>query len=453
MEQNNKNISRRKAIKYLGLGVIAAAGGYTLAKSSLFGDKIKKEVEDGTLKMATRTDKATGKEVSLLGYGCMRFPTYDTGEKDQRGRAIKAIDMEQSQILIDYAYANGINYYDTAYNYHGGKSGEAIGKFLSKYPRESYFLANKMPTWLIDSPDKPKQLFEEQLTKCGVEYFDYYLLHALSSQEAYDKAYEENKGYEYLLKEKEAGRIKRLGFSFHGDEAFFDYLLNKHEWDFVLLQINYIDWKEQNAEYFYNELEKRGIPCMIMEPLKGGSLANLTPDANEILKSVNPDDSIASWAFRYAGSLPSVLTVLSGMTKMEHLKDNLSTFKNFKPLSEQEREALDKAIEEFNRFKQIGCTDCKYCMPCRFGVDIPAIFAAYNKCVKESNIPDLSAPRDSKFDKKKKAFLATYKNMVPEGARADKCIDCGRCKPMCPQKLDIPKLITDIKKLVKELED
>jgi len=449
-QEAKKTISRREALKRIGFGALAIAGGYSLITSCK--GKVKDEAANGTLVMATRKDNATGREISLLGYGCMRFPTYDTGETNARGRKIMAIDMEKSQALIDHAYANGITHYDTAWNYHNEKSAVAIGEMLKKYPRESFTLANKMPGWLITSPEKALELFEEQLKRCGVEYFDYYLCHAISEQSGYDKPYEEFGGYEVLAKEKEKGRIKRLGFSFHGDLELFKYILDKRQWDFVLLQINYIDWDDQNAGALYKELEKRGIQCMVMEPLKGGALASLTPDANEILKEAAPDKSVASWAFRYVGSLPNVLTVLSGMTEMEHLKDNLNTFGNFKPLSDEERVVLDKAIAEYRRYKQIGCTACRYCMPCKFGVDIPAIFEAYNKCVKESNIPDLNGPKDSKFNKKKRAFLATYNNTVPEGARADKCINCGACRNACPQKLDVPALITQIKNMVKELE-
>ncbi len=449
-QETKKTISRREALKRIGFGALAIAGGYSLITSCK--GKVKDEAANGTLVMATRKDKATGREISLLGYGCMRFPTYDTGETNARGRKIMAIDMEKSQAIIDHAYASGITHYDTAWNYHNEKSAVAIGQMLKKYPRESFTLANKMPGWLITSPEKALELFEEQLKRCDVEYFDYYMCHAISEQSGYDKPYEEFGGYEVLAKEKEKGRIKRLGFSFHGDLELFKYILDKRQWDFVLLQINYIDWVEQNAEALYKELESRGIQCMVMEPLKGGALASLTPDANEILKEAAPNSSIASWAFRYVGSLPNVLTVLSGMTEMEHLKDNLKTFGNFKPLTAEERVVLDKAIAEYKRYKQIGCTACRYCMPCKFGVDIPAVFEAYNKCVKESNIPDLNGPKDSKFNKKKRAFLATYNNTVPEGARADKCINCGACRSVCPQKLDVPTLITQIKDMVKELE-
>ena len=438
-QEDKKTMTRREAIRHIGLGTLMLAGGFTLAT----GCKGKNDEKPGKYVMAFRKDNVTGREVSLLGYGCMRFPTYETDELDNRGRKIKAIDMKKSQEIIDYAYEKGINHFDTAWNYHNEKSAVAIGQMLKKYPRESFTLAG---------PEKAQELFEEQLRRCDVEYFDYYLCHAISTKEGYDKPYEELGGYDVLAKEKENGRIKRLGFSFHGDKELFKYILNKRPWDFVLLQINYIDWVDQEAEILYNELVKRGIQCMVMEPLKGGALASLTPDADAILKEYAPDKSVASWAFRYVGSLPNVLTVLSGMTKMEHLKDNLDTFCDFKPLTDEERVVLDKAIAEYRRYKQIGCTACKYCMPCRYGVDIPAVFAAYNKCVKESNIPDMEGPRDEKFNKKKRAFLATYYNTVPEGSRADRCISCGACKPQCPQKLDVPELITKIKNMVKELE-
>ena len=450
MTQDKKLITRRQALKHLGFGALAIAAGYSLVTSCK--GKVKEEAAKGTLAMAKKMDEITGKEISLLGYGCMRFPTYETEETDSRGRKIKAIDMEKSKALIEYAYANGITHYDTAWNYHNGKSAEAIGTLLKGYPRESFTLCNKMPGWLITGPEKAKELFETQLQQCGVEYFDYYLCHAISNQEGYDKPYEELGGYEVLAKEKEAGRIKRLGFSFHGTKELFTYILDKRQWDFVLLQINYMDWVDEEAEFFYNEAARRGIPCMVMEPLLGGSLASLTPDANEILEKAAPGMSIASWAFRYVGSLPNVLCVLSGMTQMEHLKENINTFSNFKPLSDKEREALQLALAEYRRYRQIGCTTCRYCMPCKYGVDIPAIFNAYNKCVKESNIPDINGPRDGKFEKKKRAFLATYNNMVPEGARADRCINCGACKSVCPQRMDVPELITNIKKLVKEIE-
>lgn len=400
-------------------------------------------------KMTTRIDKKSGNEISLLGFGCMRFPVVET---EQDGKTVRKIDMEKSAQLVDYAYSHGINYYDVAYPYHRGEAELAIGKLLKKYPRESFFLANKMPTWLITDLDKAKQIFQEQLDKCQVEYFDYYLLHALSDKETYEKAYNENGVYNYLLEEKKAGRIKNLGFSFHGNEEFFDYLLAQHDWDFVQIQMNYMDWEDQNAEYLYNELAKRNIPVIIMEPLQGSNLAKLNNRAEEILLNTDSTHSIASWAFRFVGSKPAVITILSGMTQMEHLVDNINTFTNFKPLSSQEEQVLADAKLEFRKSKQIKCTGCSYCQPCPQGVDIPAIFAAYNKSVLENNIPDVENPNSTEFERRKEAFLKNYYDKVPEGSRADKCTGCGQCITKCPQSLQIPDKIQEIKTLVEELE-
>lgn len=445
LEQENQNkISRRNAIKYIGITLVGVTGIFALAKSNVFSN-LKKEAEDGTLKMATRLDKDANIEISLLGFGCMRFPTF---EVEEDGKKVKKIDMAKSKELVDYAYNHGINYYDTAYNYHKGKSGEAIGTLLKDFPRKDFLLTNKMPTWLVSDLAKAKEIFNEQLDKCGVEYFDYYLLHSLSDQESYDKVYEEMGVYNYLLEEKKNGRIKRLGFSFHGDDAFWTYIIDKHKWDFIQLQINYIDWDEQNAGSHYADMEKRNIPCVIMEPLRGGQLASLTKKADEILKEAAPNNSIASWAFRYAGSIPGVITVLSGMTEMEHLKDNINTFTNFQPLTDKDREVLKLAIAEFLKIKQIGCTACRYCMPCKYGVDIPGVFAAYNKAVKESNVPDITNKDSLDYNKKKQAFIATYKNMVSSESGAERCIKCGKCLSLCPQKIDIPTNMQQISNLL-----
>lgn len=445
-QNNTKTITRRRALAVMGLVGAAAAVG--LSKSDLLN--LKKEAKNGTLKVDTRKDKNSGAYISLLGYGCMRFPT--TPQKNESGEIEQIIDMEKSAEIIDLAYASGINYYDTAYMYHKGESENAIGKLLAKYPRESFYLADKMPTWLVKNNAHAKTIFQDQLDKCKVKYFDYYLLHALKAQADYNRVYEEEKVYEYLAEEKAKGRIKNLGFSFHGDNAFFSYLIDKHEWDFIQIQVNYVDWKGMDAEFLYTECEKRNIPVIIMEPLKGGMLASLNKDSEDILKELQPNDSIATWAFRYVGSLPSVLTVLSGMTHIDHVKDNVKTYTNFKPLTTPERAGLERATELFLRYKQVPCTACSYCMPCPFGVDIPAVFAAYNKCVKESAIPDMNGPKDANFESKKKAFLETYYKEVPEGGRAENCVGCGKCQKVCPQKIQIADKMLDIKAMVIELE-
>lgn len=438
--KNSKNISRRQAVKFMGLSVLAAASATVIPGCANGKSK------DANAVMTLRKDSKAGNAVSLLGFGCMRFPTY----LDENNK--KVIDMEKSQKLVDYAIAHGVNYFDTAYNYHRGASEAAIGTMLKKYPRESFYLASKMPSWLASSQEKAKEIFQEQLDRAQVEYFDYYLLHSLGSQEAYDKTYEEGGVLEYLLSEKAAGRIKRLGFSFHGSVDFFKYLLEKREWDFVQVQLNYADWDDNRAGELYKMLEEKNIPCIVMEPLLGGALAKLTADAEEILKDEKPDASIASWAFRYVGSLPGVLTVLSGMTEMDHLVDNIKTYSDFQPLTEKERGALANAYAEYKKFKRIPCTKCNYCMPCKFGVDIPLVFATYNKCVLESNIPDMSNKEDKKFAKKSRAFLNTYRTEITPEAAAEKCISCGKCTKLCPQKLDIPGYMTSIKNMVAEIQ-
>lgn len=444
-ENAKKTISRRKAIKYLGFGVLAAAGAYSIAKAGVF-DNLKQEAENGTLQPVTkRLDKGANLNISLLGFGCMRFPTVQNEEKK------RVIDMDKSRELVDYAYSHGINYYDTAYIYHGGASEHAIGTLLKKYPRESFYLADKMPSWLIKSKERAVEIFQEQLDRCQVEYFDYYLLHSLGDRNAYDKVYEEMGVYDYLVEEKAKGRIKRLGFSFHGSLDFFKYVISKHDWDFVQIQLNYLDWEAQQAKELYQILEERNIPCIIMEPLRGGALAKLTPDAEVLLKEADPKATVASWAFRYAGSLPGVLTVLSGMTHMDHLVDNVKTYTNFKPLTAKEQKTLAAALAEFLKFEQIPCTKCRYCMPCPYGVDIPLVFSTYNKCVTESNMPDMKGPRDSKFNKKKRAFLNTYNTDVPDNAQAHRCIECGKCVPLCPQKINITGQMQSIKEMVVQL--
>lgn len=414
-----ENISRRKALKILGLSALGIAAG-SFAKAgepagyNAFFENFSEKVAKGKITPVTkRVNHKNGDKISLLGFGCMRFPTLGKGKGAQ-------IDRVRVQELVDYAYSCGINYYDTAYVYHGGKSEGVIGEALKKYPRSSYFLADKMPGYRAKKKEDIASFFAEQLQRCNVDYFDYYLLHSLQQQSEYDKVYEEWGGYEYLLEQKKKGRIKNLGFSFHGDRAFFDYLLQKHEWDFVQIQLNYIDWAE-DAEYLYNSLSKRKIPVIIMEPLLGGRLASLSEGANKILKDYNSEGSVASWAFRFAGSCTNVITVLSGMTYMAHLQDNIKTFTNFKPLSIEDRKVLDKAVAEYQKHDRINCTACRYCMPCPFGVEIPTVFASYNKGLAKDAKPD-------------KAGLAT----------AVKCQKCGVCLAKCPQHLPIPDLMERI---------
>lgn len=308
------------------------------------------QCDNGSYNMVTkRTDIKTGNQISLLGFGCMRFPLMEINEN---GAVSKAIDIKKTAGLIDYAITHGINYFEVAYNYHDEKAESTIGSLLKKYPRHSFYLADEMPTWKITDLESGKKLFQEQLDRCQVEYFDYYMLHAPSEKEEYIRAYNESGVYDYLLEEKAAGRIKQIGFSFHGNEELFDFLLSHHEWDFAQIQLNYMDWDDQNAEYLYNELTKRNIPVVVMEPLQGGILAKLDGEAETELHHADTSRSIASWAFKYAASLPNVITVLSGMTQMDHLKDNIKTFTGFKPLTGEEYIALEKAKNVYRKNKK-----------------------------------------------------------------------------------------------------
>ena len=435
--KNHKDISRRKALKMLGLGAAALAAGTIEFKNNPFLGNLQAKALDGEI---TPVDKKlnykSSEMVSMIGFGCMRFPTNGPGRN-------APIDESKAQELVDYAYAHGINYYDTAYGYHGGKSEGVIGRALKKYPRNTWILADKMPSYMIKAKDQVPKIFEEQLQRCGVDYFDYYLLHTISSIPSYEKVYEEFGGYNYLAEQKKKGRIKNLGFSFHSDRKCWDHIIDKHPWDFVQIQLNYIDWKE-DGEYLYNSLAERKIPAIIMEPLLGGRLASLNESANKLLKAKNPDLSIASWAFRYLGSLDNVLVSLSGMTYMEHLVDNVKTFTNFKPLTLDEHTTLQKAILEYQNFKRINCTACRYCMPCPFEVEIPSVFATYNKLVMEGNVPNKETQNPEEYAAKKATFADAFRKEFSNGGGPADCAGCQECLSKCPQHLPIPDLMEKI---------
>ena len=261
---------------------------------------------------------------------------------------------------------------------------------------------------------------------------------------------------DFLLKEREAGRIRNLGWSFHGDVKVFDEVLNMDvQWDFVQIQLNYLDWQHAskrnvNAEYLYNELAKRNIPAIIMEPLLGGRLSNVPNHIVARLKQQRPENSVASWAFRFAGSPEHVLTVLSGMTYMEHLQDNIRTYSPLEPLTENEKEFLYETAGLIKEYPTVPCNDCKYCMPCPYGIDIPSILLHYNKCVNEGNIPQ--SKQDTNYHQARKAYLVGYDRSVPKIRQANHCINCGECNPHCPQSIDIPKELQRIDKFVEMLK-
>lgn len=450
-------MDRRKALKILAAGA-AAAGLSTLAGCN----KTKTpqiDLNDPTVgKMTYRINPKNGDKISLLGYGCMRFPTI--------GDDKSAIDEEISQILVDEAIRRGVNYFDTAWPYHGGNSETFIGKALKKYPRDSFYLASKFPGMRDMTKEEFLEVFPKQLEKCQVEYFDYYLLHNLQNVQDFKKTYEEKGMLAYLLEQKKQGKIRNLGWSFHGDMEMFNYVLSLDvEWDFALIQINYMDWDvapdiskrkwanentvAPNARWMYEKLTERGIPVIIMEPLLGGRLARLNKEAHTLLKTENPEDPPARWAFRFVGQLPNVITVLSGMTYMEHLVENARTYSPLAELTEREMATLMKAAEAQRGKHAINCTTCRYCMPCPYGLDIPSIFAHYNKCVVEDNIPPDSLDPD--YARARRAYLVSYDRAMPELRQADKCIGCKRCVPLCPQMIDIPSEMLRLAKLVESL--
>lgn len=449
-------MDRRNFLKSIAMTSLAAVGckENNTDSSPIVTNGNKKDLGE----MTYRTTPNTGDKVSLLGYGCMRWPTIQ-----QNGK--KVIDQEAVNRLVDYAIEHGVNYFDTSPAYCEGFSERATGIALKRHPRNKFYIATKLSNFSPDqwSREASIKMYHNSFKELQVDYIDYMLLHGIGmgGMNAYNGRYIDNGILDFLLKEREAGRIRNLGFSYHGDIEVFDLLLSqndKYHWDFVQIQLNYVDWlhakatnkRNTNAEYLYNELTKRNIPAVIMEPLLGGRLAQLVTFLQERLKQHRPDDSIASWAFRYAGSFPNVLTVLSGMTYMEHLQDNIATFSPLDPCSEEELALLEQTALDMLKFPSIPCTNCQYCMPCPYGINIPEIFAHYNKCINEDNMPTSS--RDEKYVEARRAFLVGYDRRVPKLRQADHCIGCKQCLYHCPQRIDIPKQMERINNYIEDLK-
>ena len=397
-------------------------------------------------KMTYRTHPHSGDKVSLLGFGCMRYPVMP-GETSPRS---PNIDEHAALALVDYALAHGVNYFDTAWGYHSGASETFTGRALKRHPRESYYLASKMPSYLEPTLEQAKEIFFTQLKKCQVEYFDYYLLHTLSTVPAFQATYEKGKVLDFLLEQKRLGRIRNLGWSFHGNREMLEYALSCGvPWDFAMIQINYHDLlykyiprpnsklpSPAPAQWMFEKMVGSGLPLIVMEPLLGGRLARLNRKALNILQAERPQATAASWAFRYVGGLPNVLTVLSGMTYMEHLQDNLRAYAPLEPLSAHETQVLQKALDAFVVADNIRCTTCGYCMPCPYGVDIPVVFRHHNDCLDDDLVPrDVRSPD---YATARRAYLASLARRLPELRTASHCIGCGKCVKLCPQFIDIP---------------
>lgn len=445
------------------LGIFSAAGALVSCGVRTYADGSGDD-NGAPGSMTMRRNPSTGDEVSILGYGCMRLPTVSGGSARDRA---DAIDQEMVNRLIDRALEAGVNYFDTSPAYCKGKSEEAVGKALSRHPRDSYFIATKLSnfaesTW---SRSSSIEMFENSLKYLKTDYIDYLLLHGIGmgGMEAFEGRYISNGILDYLVEQRDNGRIRNLGFSYHGDVAVFDRLLEMHDrgevkWNFAQIQLNYLDWrhaKEINprntdAEYLYGELHRRGIPAVIMEPLLGGRLASASQPIARKMKERRPDDSVASWAFRYAGTPEGVLTVLSGMTYMEHLEDNLRTCSPLEPLTADEDAFLQRTAVEILENDTVPCTNCKYCMPCPYGVDIPAVFAHYNLCINEDNLPrDTSDPR---YAEARRAYLYGYDKAVPRLRQAARCVACGACVSHCPQGIAIPAVLRKIDKYTDNLK-
>ena len=360
-----------------------------------------------------------GCEISRLGYGGMRFPK--NGDE---------VDVEEAVKLLRKAYDMGVNYFDTAVVYHKGESEKIFGKAFEIYDRSSYYLADKMSIWVCKDEQEMKDLFERQLKTLKTDYIDFYLVHSLNRNH-YQKV-KEFHCVEFLQEMKRQGKIKHLGFSFHDTYPVFTQILNDYDWDFVQIRLNYLDWQNQGAEQLYRELEKRNLPCMVMEPVRGGYLATLDEQRAKPFLEMEPNRSIASWAIRWVESLPQVTVVLSGMSDMAQLEDNVAMMTNFEPMNEKELEAVAKVVEEIRKVNDIPCTGCRYCMDCPMGVDIPEIFAIYSRL---------------KIFGKDKSFVEDYKEVMENGNGAEHCVGCQQCMNHCPQSIEIPDKLAMIHRL------
>ena len=445
-------MDRRDFLKTAGAGALAV-GATSLTGCSFSSDKRTEVSGDASMQM--RTSPKNGEKVSLLGYGCMRWPM----KKGEDGK--DHIDQETVNEMVDYAYRNGVNYYDTSPAYLQGQSEEAAGIALSRYPRESYYIATKLSNFNNFSREAGLKMYRDSQKALRTDYFDYYLLHAIGTSgfEGFEERYINNGLLDFLLEERETGHIRNLGFSFHGRKEVFDQFMALHEkyhWDFVQIEMNYVDWKHAkvpenvNADYLYEELAKRNIPATIMEPLLGGRLAKLPDAIAEKMKEREPQMSIASWAFRFCGSYPNILTVLSGMSSMDPLIENVETFSHFKPLNDEEKAFLMEMANIMEDYPTVPCNACSYCMPCPYGIDIPTIFRHYNDHVNSGEIAQ-SCEQDH-FQRLKRRYLVSYDRAVETVRQADHCIGCGQCRPKCPQSIDIPRALRHIDRYVEKLK-
>ncbi|MCQ2148673.1 MAG: aldo/keto reductase [Bacteroidales bacterium] len=464
----DKLISRREALKTMGLaGAALAAAGTVLESCDSSSKKVAspvKEAPEGT-KVVTRTWDSLGETISCLGLGCMRFPTLSS----QGGGFGHAAPLDQAQInqKVKYALDHGINYFDTAPAY--GESEKAVGIAFkeSGYPRESYLIATKMSNMAFGPSANPtleaaKAMFEKSLESLQTDYVDFLLLHNVADDAAYTMRFISNGVLDYLIQMKEEGKIRHLGFSFHGSNEAFPVLLDKYNWEFVQIQLNYADWKDMpsgfgpstgaktDSETLYKILESRGIPAVIMEPIKGGALANVSDAIKARLAGRFPHLSPAGCALSFVASLPDVMVTLSGMSNMEQLKENIALFTDFKAFTQADHDFMVESGELYKSNTHIPCTGCEYCMPCPNGVNIPGNFKVYNTTSDELNIPD-PENQGKDYKKKRKILLTRYRKDLKDGSRADACTKCNVCLEKCPQHIRIPNELQTIKDLIESL--
>lgn len=363
-----------------------------------------------------------GEKLSALGMGAMRLPVADGDDA--------RIDEAAAAAMVDYAMAHGVNYYDTAWGYHNGNSELVMGRALARYPRESYFLADKFPGYDLSNMDKVESIFEKQLEKCGVEYFDFYLFHNVCEMNI-DAYLDPKYGiFDYLTAQKKAGRIRHLGFSAHGSYAVMKRFLEAYgsEMEFCQIQLNYLDWKFQGAKEKVELLQEYNIPVWVMEPLRGGRLASLAPADEEKLQALRPQEGIPAWAFRFLQSIPAVTVTLSGMSNMEQMQANIRTYETEQPLDENEMQALLTIADKMVGKIALPCTACHYCVShCPQGLDIPNLLALYNEhCFTDGG------------------FIAPMAlSAVPEDKRPNSCIGCRSCEAVCPQQIRISEAMAD----------
>lgn len=439
-------MDRRDFLKTAGAGAAALAA--ASCTSGILGKgpgKGTRLAEEG--KMPQRMEG-----VGLLGYGCMRWPTVQGDDGRQH------IDQQEVNRLVDYAIEHGVNYFDTSPVYLEGDSERATAEALNRYPREKWLLATKLSNFSDASYDNSVAMYRKSLEIFNTDHVDYYLLHSISGGTAFEERFGSTGIMDFLLEERRLGHIRNLGFSFHGPESGFDELMalhDKYHWDFVQIQMNYVDWTHAgrgnaNAEYLYAELDRREIPIVIMEPLRGGRLADLPAGISDRLKAREPEKSLASWAFRFAASFPRVMCILSGMTYMEHLQDNVSTFLGLEELDDEGKAFLEMIAEQMENYPLVGCTGCQYCMPCPYGINIPAIFKFYNDNVNAGTY--VVSKEQQGYARTRRRYLLSYDKAIPTVRQADHCIACGKCVEACPQHIPIPAQLRRIDQYIENLK-